>query len=97
MARRTDTKRAESIWKLDWSHYVSEQIKWAEILITKAHEIPGYESSNLRDRGGEISSRASRMIGEDLTDDDDYGALLDRLLANGHDITRFRIDARLTN
>ena len=85
------------MWKFDWSYYVSEQIKWAEILITKADDIPGYEAAKLRDRGTEVLSRVSRMIGEDLTDDNDYGAALERLLANGHDITRFRIDARLTN
>lgn len=85
------------MWKFDWSHYVSEQIKWAEILITKADDIPGYESAKLHDHGTEILSRVSHMIGEDLTDDNDYGAALERLLANGHDITRFRIDARLTN
>ena len=85
------------MWKYDWPHYVSEQIKWAEILITKADDIPGYESAKLRQRGSEILCPVSRMIDEDLTDDDDYGVLLDRLLANGHDITRFRIDARLTN
>jgi hypothetical protein len=85
------------MWKLDWTHYVSEQIKWAEILITKADDIPGYESAKLRDRGSEILSRVSRMIGEELTDDEDYGALLERLLANGHDITRFRIEARLSH
>ena len=85
------------MWKFVWSHYVSEQIKWAEILITKADDIPGYEAAKLRDRGTEVLSRVSRMIGEDLTDDNDYGAALERLLANGHDITRFRIDARLTN
>ena len=85
------------MWKFDWSHYVSEQIKWAEILITKADDIPGYEAAKLRDRGTEVLSRVSRMIGEDLTDDNDYGAASERLLANGHDITRFRIDARLTN
>jgi len=56
-----------------------------------------HESAKLRDRGSEILCRVSRMIGEDLTDDDDYGALLERLLANGHDISRFRIDARLTH
>ena len=39
----------------------------------------------------------SGMVGEELTDDEDLGALLERLLANGHDITRFRIEARLNH
>jgi hypothetical protein len=85
------------MWKFDWTHYVAEQIKWAEILITKADDIRGYEASKLRDKGGEILAHVSRLVGEDLTDDDNYGALLERLLANGHDITRFQIDQRLTH
>ncbi|MAF49255.1 MAG: hypothetical protein QGH73_05060 [Rhodospirillales bacterium] len=85
------------MWKFDWTHYVAEQIKWAEILITKADDIPGYESTKLRDKGGEVLAHVSRLIGENLTGDEHYDALLERLIANGHDITRFKVDGHLTH
>lgn len=39
---------------IDWTRYVGAQMKWAEILLTRADEIPGYEARVLRAKGAEI-------------------------------------------
>ena len=51
---------------VDWTRYVGAQMKWAEILFTRADEIRGYEASALRAKGVEILADVSRLIGRDL-------------------------------
>ena len=54
------------MWKVNWTRYVGEQIKWAEALIAKADDIPGYESDVLRAKSADILADISRLVGEGL-------------------------------
>lgn len=63
------TKRkpeATSMCTIDWTRYVGTQMKWAEILLTRADEIPGYEARALRAKGAEILADVSRLVGRDV-------------------------------
>ena len=51
---------------IDWTRYVGAQMKWAEILITRADEIPGYRGGELRAKGIAVLADVSRLIGRDL-------------------------------
>jgi hypothetical protein len=41
-------------------------MKWAEILLTRADEIPGYEARALRAKGAEILADVSRIVGRNV-------------------------------
>jgi len=41
-------------------------MKWAEVLLNRADEIPGYEASALRAKSAEILADVSRIIGRDV-------------------------------
>jgi len=51
---------------IDWTRYVGVQMKWAEVLLNRADEIPGYEASALRAKSAEILADVSRIIGRDV-------------------------------
>ncbi len=48
---------------IDWTRYVGEQMKWAEVLLTRADEIQGYEARILRAKGAEVLADVSRLVG----------------------------------
>ena len=52
---------------IDWTRYVGEQMKWAEVLLTRADEIPGYEAHNLRAKGAEVLADVSRLVGRGVS------------------------------
>lgn len=56
------------MWKFDWTQYVGEQIKWAEALITKADEIPGYESDLLREKAAQTLTEISQLLEKEYSD-----------------------------
>ena len=70
------------MWKFNWTRYVGEQIKWAEILITKADEIRGYDSQALRNKGVEILADVSRLVGEDMTGEEFFCTGVKKELTN---------------
>ncbi|MCD6073744.1 MAG: hypothetical protein K0Q70_627 [Rhodospirillales bacterium] len=51
---------------IDWTRYVGAQMKWAEILLTRADEIPGYDARALRAKGAEILADVSRIVGRNV-------------------------------
>ena len=51
---------------IDWTRYVGAQMKWAEILLARADEIPGYEARALRAKGAEILADVSRIVGRNV-------------------------------
>ena len=51
---------------IDWTRYVGAQMQWAEILLSRADEIPGYEARVLRAKGAEILADVSRLVGRDV-------------------------------
>ncbi len=55
------------MWKFDWTRYVGEQIKWAEALIVKADEIPGYESDALREKAAQTLADVKRLVEEECS------------------------------
>lgn len=52
---------------IDWTRYVGEQMKWAEVLLTRADEIQGYEARILRAKGAEVLADVSRLVGRGVS------------------------------
>ena len=52
---------------IDWTRYVDAQMQWAEILMLRADEIPGYEAGTLRAKSAAILADVSRLLGRNLS------------------------------
>lgn len=55
------------MFTIDWTRYVGTQMKWAEVLLTRADEIPGYEARVLRAKGAETLADVSRLVGKNVS------------------------------
>jgi hypothetical protein len=51
---------------IDWSRYVGAQMEWAETLLRRANEIPGYDAASLRAKSAGIVADVSRLVGHEI-------------------------------
>jgi hypothetical protein len=52
---------------IDWTRYAAAQMEWAEVLLARADEIPGYEARALRAKSAEILAEVSRLVGRNVS------------------------------
>ncbi len=50
--------------KFNWQHYVSEQLQWAESLISRAEDCEGVERRELHILAQSTLRDASRLVGQ---------------------------------
>jgi|TARA_B100000315_G_scaffold247612_1_gene276558 hypothetical protein len=50
--------------KFNWQHYLSEQLQWAESLISRAEECEGVERHELHVLAQSTLRDASRLVGQ---------------------------------
>lgn len=62
-------------WKFDWTDYVDQQLRWADLLIKKANRTPGAEGDLMLARGMRSLAEANRLLDKDLETDKPLASL----------------------